>query len=332
MKNHIYLWGLFLFLTAAFTSGFKEISHHDSNNSPSNEFEQLLTFLEQERGFIHTSDAPALIDASEVKKHLKDPSYYLIDIRSGSWFEYGHIKGAVNVAANDLLNHFESAIDPSQYDKIILICYSGQSAAYFTSLLRISGYNNVYSMNWGMSSWRVDFAEGSWLKNTSSNLADNLETKENSKAVSGDYPTLQTNKESANDILKARLNTAFSTPYKESIVKYSQAMETPENYYIIDYRALDNYKNSHLPGSVHYEAGKDLLSSAYLNTLPTDKTILVYGETGQETAYLVAYLDVLGYDAANLAYGANSFMHKNLKDNDGAAFSKKEVNMYPVIE
>lgn len=332
MKNHMNLLGLFLFLTAFLTSSFEDRPAPNSNNAPANEFEQLLTFLETERAFIHTDAAPALVDASEVKKHMKDQTYYLIDIRSGSWFDYGHIKGAVNVAAKDLQNHFESAMDPSKYDKIILICYSGQSAAYFTSLLRLSGYDNVYSMNWGMSSWRVDFAENSWLKNTSSDLTDKLETKENTKAAAGEFPVLQTNKEVPADILKDRLSTAFSTPYKASIVKYSQALEAPENYYLIDYRTLEKYKKSHLPGAIHYKAGEDLLSSAQLNTLPTDKTIVVYGETGQETAYLVAYLDILGYDAANLAYGANSFMHKTLKDNDGAAFSKKEVNMYPVIE
>jgi len=73
-------------------------------------------------------------------------------------------------------------------------------------------------------------------------------------------------------------------------------------------------------------------STSDLSTLPTDKTVLVYSQTGQESAYVVAYLDLLGYDAGNLAYGANSFMHSVLKDNGGDAFTKKNVNMYPVIE
>ena len=34
----------------------------------------------------------------------------------------------------------------------------------------------------------------------------------------------------------------------------------------------------------------------------------------------------------NVGYGANSFMHKTLKDNDWGAFTKKDVNMFPVIE
>ncbi len=58
----------------------------------------------------------------------------------------------------------------------------------------------------------------------------------------------------------------------------------------------------------------------------------MYCSTGLSAAYVVAYLNLIGYDAGNLAYGANSFMNKTLKEKDWNGFSKKEVNMYPVIE
>ena len=80
---------------------------------------------------------------------MKDSKFHIIDIRSDSWFEYGHIKGAANVKSADLLTYFESTINPADFDKIVLVCYSGQSAAYYSSLIRIAGYDNVYSMKWG---------------------------------------------------------------------------------------------------------------------------------------------------------------------------------------
>ena len=121
-------------------SSFKEPNTNSYNNlNPPNEFETLLSFLEANRNFINTDAAPALIPADEVKKNLKNPKYHIIDIRSASWFEYGHVKNAVNVQPADLLNHFENNIVPSDYDKIVLICYSGQSASYFSGLLRIAG-------------------------------------------------------------------------------------------------------------------------------------------------------------------------------------------------
>ncbi len=313
-------------------SSFKEPSTSVNNLNPPNEFETLLSFLEANRNFINTDAAPALIPADEVKKNFKNPKYHIIDIRSATWFEYGHIKNAANVQPADLLNHFENSIVPSEYDKIVLVCYSGQSAAYYTSLLRIAGYDNAFSMNWGMSSWRVDFAENSWLKNTSDDFNSKLETTSNEKAAKGAAPAISTGKSEGETILRARLEKAFATPYKESIVKSSAVFEQPADYYIIDYNGADRYAKGHIPQAVQYDPNGSLSSTTDLLTIPTDKRVLVYGPTGQETAYVVAYLNVLGYNAGNLAYGGNSFMHKTLKDNNWEAFTKKDVNMFPVIE
>jgi len=313
-------------------SSFKEPSTSVNNLNPPNEFETLLSFLEANRNFINTDAAPALIPADEVKKNFKNPKYHIIDIRSATWFEYGHIKNAANVQPADLLNHFENSIVPSEYDKIVLVCYSGQSAAYYTSLLRIAGYDNAFSMNWGMSSWRVDFAENSWLKNTSDDFNSKLETTSNEKAAKGAVPAISTGKSEGETILRARLEKAFATPYKESIVKSSAVFEQPADYYIIDYNGADRYAKGHIPQAVQYDPNGSLSSTTDLLTIPTDKRVLVYGPTGQETAYVVAYLNVLGYNAGNLAYGGNSFMHKTLKDNNWEAFTKKDVNMFPVIE
>lgn len=324
---------LLLLPATILASGIKAPSANSNNNSnPPSEFEILLSFLETNRDFINTDAAPALIPADEVKKNLKNPKYHLIDIRSASWFEYGHIKNAVNVQPSDLLNYFENNISPSEYEKIILICYSGQSAAYFTSLLRIAGYDNAHSMNWGMSSWRVDFAESSWLKNTSDDFTSKLETEVHDKAAKGAAPEVTTGNTDAVAILRNRLEEAFATPYKESIVKSSAVFENPNDFYIVDYNGPERYAKGHIPQAIQYNPHGSLNSSEDLYTLPTDKKILVYGPTGQETAYIVAYLNVLGYNTGNLAYGGNSFMHKNLKENNWEAFSKKEVNMYPVIE
>ena len=314
-------------------SSFKEINTSTKNNlNPPNEFETLLTYLEANRNFINTDAAPALIPSDEVKKNFKNPKYHIIDIRSATWFEYGHVKNAANVLPTDLLDHFENSIVPSEYDKIVLICYSGQSAAYFTSLLRIAGYDNVYSMNWGMSSWRVDFAENSWLKNTSDAFVSKLETTSHEKAMKGATPLISTGKSEGETILRARLEEAFATPYKASIVKSSAVFEKPDNYYIIDYNGAERYAKGHIPQAVQYNPKGSLSSTTDLLTIPKDKRVLVYGPTGQETAYVVAYLNILGYNAGNLAYGTNSFMHKTLKENNWEAFTKKEVNMFPVIE
>lgn len=326
-KRSISIVVMLLFVAAIFSS-FGDKNLKDNNQNPPGEFETLLEYLENDIHFLKGDDFPIIL-ANDVRKNLKNPKQHIIDIRTDSWFEYGHIKNAANVASADLLNYFETKIKPEEYDQIVMVCYSGQSAAYFTSLLRLSGYDNVYSMKWGMSSWREDFAEGTWLKNTGNDFATNLEVEEKAKEEKGNYPTLTTGKTEATDILKARLDALFAIPYKEHIIKSEDLFEDPSNFYIVNY--WDEEKcDGHIPGSLHYQPNASITKD--LNTIPSNEKVVIYEETGQKAAYVVAYLNVLGYDAGNLAYGENGFMNNLLKKTGGDAFTKKEINMFPVIE
>ena len=134
-KSSILLMVILISATALFSS-FTSLDNSTLN--PPDEFETLVTYLETNSNFINGEGLP-LIMANEVKKNMKDSKFHIIDIRSDSWFEYGHIKGAANVKSADLLSYFESTINPADFDKIVLVCYSGQSAAYYSSLLRIAG-------------------------------------------------------------------------------------------------------------------------------------------------------------------------------------------------
>lgn len=323
-KSTFFLISIFIFTTVLFSS-FTNLDNH--NSDPQDEFKILLNYLENNNNYIK-NELP-LIQAKEVKKNIKNSKYHIIDIRSGSWFDYGHIKNANNVKSKDLLTYFENTIKPLDFEKIVLVCYSGQSAAYYSSLLRLAGYDNVYSMKWGMSSWREDFAKNSWTKNSKSDFASKIETTENTKPDLGTYPKLNTGKTEGKDILRARLETLFATPYKEFIVKSVDLFSDPSKFYIVNYWDQEKCQG-HIPGALHYTP-KTSLSNDLL-TLPKDNKILVYEETGQKAAYIVAYLNVLGYNTRNLAYGENSFMNNLLKEKGKDAFSKKEINMFPVIE
>ncbi len=330
-KNLSFFLIALLISTTAIASSF---TNKDIDSLPLNqtdEFEILLNYFETNNNFINT-DTQLIIPANEVKKNMGNDKYHVVDIRTDTWYEYGHLKNANNVKAADLLTYFENKITPSNYDKIVLICYSGQSAAYYTSLLRLAGYGNVYSMKWGMSSWRLDFAENSWLKNVKNDFADKLETNETVKPEKGTHPTLNTGKTEAKEILRTRLEKAFATPYKEYIIKSTDVFANPATYYVSNYWDHDKYLNGHIPGAVQYQPNASLSSTTDLYTLPADKKIAVYCATGQNAAYAVAYLNVLGYDVGNIGYGANSFMNKTLKEKDWNAFTKKQINMYPVIE
>ena len=329
-KTSLFLLVLSISATVLFSSFISSDNIVNGTNiNPPDEFEILLNYLETNNAFVDGESLP-IIMADEVKKNIKNPKFHVIDIRNEGWFEYGHIKNAANVKAENLLSYFESTINPLDFDKIVLICYSGQSAAYYSSLLRIAGYNNVYSLKWGMSSWRQDFADNALNKNIKNEYATKLETTVNAKPENVSHPLLNTGKTEAKEILQTRLEILFATPYKEFIIKSTDVFENLTNYYVINYWEEDKCIG-HIPGAHHFQP--DALSfSKDLLTLPANQKVVVYEATGQKAAYMVAYLNVLGYDTGNLAYGANSFMNELLKEKGLDAFSNKEINMFPIIE
>lgn len=314
-------------------SGFtNKTNFKDPVPSNSSETKMLIDYLEANGNFINSGSSEALVSADEVKKNMKNEKYLLIDIRTKTWFDYGHIKGAVNVDPVNLLSHFQSQITPANYDKIIIVCYSGQSAAYYSSLLRFAGYNNVYSMTWGMSSWREDFAANAWTKNIGEIGATKTETTGNPAPAKGDYPSLSTGKTDAKEILNNRLAIAFAKPYKEMTVEAKDFFVNPDQYFIANYTDVAVYNHGHIKGAVHYAPFKSLSAAGDLSTLPTNKKVVVYDNTGQVAAHVVAYLHLLGYDVANLAYGNNSFMNKEMVKMSWDGFSAKEIGMNPVVE
>ena len=120
------------------------------------EAEILVNYLESANSpygkYYVNTDMPAIISAEGVKTLMATQDVYIIDIRAADAYDTAHIEGAVNVAAGEVLNHIE-ATDLSGYSDIVIVCYTGQTAAWVTSLCRLAGYENVSSMKWGMCSW-----------------------------------------------------------------------------------------------------------------------------------------------------------------------------------
>lgn len=319
-----------LFMATTLLSGFKSTAQ-DNLDTAKSEFELLVKYLEENGNFINT-DAPSLVLAEEIKDNLTNKKYLVIDTRTESWFTYGHIKNSVNVAPAELLNYFEKKITPANYDKITIVCYSGQAAAYYTSLLRLAGYNNAYSLKWGMSSWKSEFAEKMWVKNSTNIFADKLQTMSNEKPINSSFPILKTGKTEGKEILNARLKSAFAKPYSDFIVKADSVFKSPSNFFIVNYVNEENYNMGHIEGAVRFEPRASLSSATSLYTLPTDKKVLINCNTGQHAAYVVAYLHLLGYDVSNLAYGSNSFMNKILVEKGWDGFSANEIKNFPIVE
>ncbi len=151
------------FLTFIILSGFLIVSSCKIDEVVI-ESEVLAEYLESTdsplmKDYVNT-ELPSIITAPDVKTLNEAGQAYIIDIRKAEHFATGHIPNAVNVALGDILTHVEST-DLSAYTKIVVTCYTGQSAGFALTLLRLMGYDNVFSLKWGMCSWHADFA-GKW--------------------------------------------------------------------------------------------------------------------------------------------------------------------------
>lgn len=300
--------------------------------SPPDEFEILVKHLEINLNYLESTDGSAIVSATEVYTNIKNKRYLVIDIRRDDYFDDGHVKGSKNIKVANLLKFFKNKVTTEKYDKVILTCYSGQSAAYYASLLRMYGFKNTYSMNWGMSSWGKSYAEKRWTRRSTNDFKDQVETTNNIKGELGARPVLSTGKTTADAILKARIEYLFTIPYKSYVTKAPAFFESRNDFYLINYWDKKNYDELHIIGAVHYTPIISLNSTSNLYTLPLGKKIVMYDGTGQKTAYVIAYLNVLGYEVNNLAYGANRVMNLVLLEKGAGwdAFSDQEIHSYPV--
>jgi rhodanese-related sulfurtransferase len=309
---------------------------------------KLLFYLEDNGDYINSDEMPSLVDADEVYSNLG--TNLLIDIRPSTEFESGHIEGAHKVPHANLVSFLDS-IDYTRYPKIIIISMNGQSSAYYTCLLRLYGFGNVFSMSYGMASWNNVFSD-EWL-NALQQDDDLLETYIQdmaSKPPYGPMPEVTLSSSSLEASVKERIIENMDIDFEDNLgtqegaatIEYQYFMTQSGNYFIVCYDQRLLYRDlrygvSHPAGSVLYQCPpsySDLSSTTYLQTLPADRTILFYSADGQKSAFAVAYLRVLGYDARSVLFGANNMFYNILSAAPGTnegAFSSSKIRSYPYV-
>ncbi len=130
-------------------------------------------------------------------------------------------------------------------------------------------------------------------------------------------------------ILNCKIVSLGTGSNNACIISIDDIIASPSDYYIINYWGAKHYNMGHIGGAVQYNPKESLGLDTDLLTLPTDKTIVVYCFTGQHSAFVTAYLRILGYDAKSLKYGANSFMNSMMLDETiGHGFSDKQIHDY----
>lgn len=299
------------------------------------EAQKLLKYLEESGDYVNGRNFPSLIKASSVNEELSG-NIKIIDIRTPEAFAKGHIKGAVNVAFAKIPDYFSNVIKPFEFDKIVMVCKSGQTSSYATSLLRLMGYGNVYAMRWGMSGWNKDFGSGSWGDAVSDKYEGKLETAENARAASSDFPQMNTGKSTGEEIMAERFNSLFAAGSEGAFITADQVFEQPQSFYTVNFERKDKYDAGHIPGAVRYKTNGTLGIVSEMQSIPTDKEVAIYCGTGHNSAFVSAYLRLFGYNARTVMYGNNAFMHsKMLKDKallSWLPFTEAEIENYAYVK
>lgn len=235
-------------------------------------------------------------------------NYHIIDIRSESDYNAGHIEGAMNATLGGILEAAEGATKP-----IIVVCYSGQSAGHAVMALRLSGYSDAKVLKWGMCSWNAE-TSGSWQNNTGNAAVGNA----NWVAAPGDIvpnaefalPTISSNSEDGATILAERVAALLEGGF--NAVSNGDVLANPANYFINNFWAIEDVQHyGHITGA--YRVQPFTLEANSDVNLDASKPVVTYCWTGQTSSMLTAFLKVMGYDAKSLTFGANGMIFDNLE-------------------
>src|ERR671917_1587703 len=93
------------------------------------------------------------VDPAVVNEHLGN-GVVLVDVRESEEWDAGHIPGAKHVPRGYLESRIEGAV-ADRDQRVVLYCASGQRSALAANTLKeLLGYENVASMNGGITLWK----------------------------------------------------------------------------------------------------------------------------------------------------------------------------------
>lgn len=310
-KFSIYLIALFLIPSLVFTGCKKDAEE-------ANKYEILVDYLKANPDL----DLPKMhsagwaVSASALNGALAD--YYIIDIRPAADFNAARIQGAVN---STMANVVEEAKKAPAGKKVMLVCASGQTAAFAVAACRLSGMPNTFFLKWGMSAWNSTkdvwtakigniaiepSQHTNWITFTATSFKANSDF--------GKVPMVKSDSDIGADILKERVTAVLAEGMK--FVQPSEVLANPANYFVNNYWTEANVTgngNAHIKDS--YRINPLTVATNELKFLNPDQKIVTYCWTGQTSAAVTFYLRVLGFDAVGMQWGANGLVNSQLSSN-----------------
>ncbi len=122
-----------------------------TKNSASKVSLLLTSLVSITLSFFSLADEAEKISTEELIKNSSN--YQILDVRSKSEFEEGHIKGAINIPHGEIIDEIErlKAIDKT----IVVHCRSGYRAGKAESMMRKNGVTNFKHLEGDMLGWQA---------------------------------------------------------------------------------------------------------------------------------------------------------------------------------
>jgi rhodanese-related sulfurtransferase len=94
----------------------------------------------------------ALSTVSALKNLMASSNPLLVDVRTLSEYQAGHIIGAVSIPLNELERHLE---DIPAYQEVVLYCSTGYRSAMGVMALHLQGFTHVHGFPPSLAGWEA---------------------------------------------------------------------------------------------------------------------------------------------------------------------------------
>ncbi|MFA5808842.1 MAG: rhodanese-like domain-containing protein [Thermoleophilia bacterium] len=257
----------------------------------------------------------ASISGTKLAAKLADPveskKLYLMDVRKKADYDAGHIQGTSQVdfakwASSENLDTLSKL--PAD-TKIIVICYTGNTAAQTTAGLRMLGYDAV-ALQAGMNGWAQSATTAATVADLQNTSYPDFTTPANPAAPVP--PAMTLDKPSADDykVIAEKANSVMSAMPTDGdfalntvkAPKLNELLGGSSKPFVLDIRKINTFNAGHIQDAVSVEF-MSVAQPDNLKLLPKDKKIVIPCYTGNTSAQTMMILQMLGYDAATLKYG-----------------------------
>jgi rhodanese-related sulfurtransferase len=210
---------------------------------------------------------------------------FLLDVREDDERAEGHIEGAVHVPLREIAANLQ-LLPTDLNTPMVVYCAIGHRGAMAQFSLELLGYTDVMNLRGGMRGWDGDV------------VMDEVEPVENEPAAV-DPDVLATV-----DNYLSGLEGFGSISVGDFDTLMLEAETAP---FIIDVREANEYAAGFITGAVNMPMRS---FDEVVDTLPaTDVPVIIYGSSGPRGATVMTALQMLGYNARNLAGGSAGYVN-----------------------